>query len=55
MIAQDFGLCVVEDVSIRLDILTLRILSNLGASSNFTWVSADTASAAGPSNLAILQ
>ena len=41
--------CVVEDVSKNLDILTLGILSNLGASSNFTWVYADTASSACPS------
>ena len=50
------AICIVEDVSKRLDIHMFRILSNLGASSNFTWVYADTASAACPSlpgNLAI--
>ena len=41
--------CVVEDVSLRLDFLTQKVLSNLGASSNVTWVQADTASAACPS------
>ena len=42
----------VEDVSTHLDILIFeRILSNLGASSNFTRVQADIASAACPSQL----
>ena len=46
---------VVEDVSKLLDISDFGIWRNLGASSNFTWVLADTASAAVLRNLAILQ
>ena len=42
------SMCVAEDVSKRLDI-DFGILNNLGASSNFTWVYADTTSAACPS------
>ena len=41
--------CVVENVSTYQDILTLDFLSNFGASTILTWVLADTASAACPS------
>ena len=47
--------CVVEHVSTYVDILTLGIFGNFEASFIFTWVSADTASAACPDNLVALQ
>ena len=43
------AICVLESVSIRLDIPTSEFFSNFGASSIFTWVQADIASAACPS------
>ena len=43
------AISVVEDVSMCMDILTLKFLSNFGASSIFTRVYADTTPAAGPS------
>ena len=49
MFARNSAICVVEDVSIRLDILIQEFLTNLGASFKFYWVKADTASAACPS------
>ena len=56
MFAKDFAICVVEDVSMRLNILTSEFFCNVEASSIFLWVYADTASAACPSqsgNLAV--
>ena len=44
------AICVVVDESKCLDIYTLGIFNNFGASSIFTWVQADTASAACPSH-----
>ena len=46
-----WAICVVVDISILLDHSDLGILSNLGASSNFTSVQADAASAVCPSQI----
>ncbi len=46
MLDHDFVHCVVVDVSKYLDILTLEFFNNVGASFLWTWVLADTASAA---------
>ena len=49
-----WAICVSVDVSKYLDILTLGIFNNFGASSILTWVQADTASAACPAHLGSL-